>query len=221
MDVMEAIGNRRSIRAFKADPVPKATLQAIMEAALKAPSWGNTQPWEFAVLGGEMIEKVRAATFEKATASDTPNPDIPAPVFDRPYLDRIRSMARGLMEALGIPREDKKAGQDWMLNLSRFYGAPHLVVVSVDASLSQLSLLDVGLALENLMLAAWNLGVGTCTEAAAVQYPEVMRSFLKIPESKRIVLGVALGYPEMSSPVMKYQSVKEPSDALVTWYGFD
>jgi nitroreductase len=91
----------------------------------------------------------------------------------------------------------------------------------VDASLSQLSLLDIGLALENLMLAACNFGVGTCAEAAAVQYPEVIRSFLKIPESKRIVLGVALDYPEMSSPVMKYQSVKEPSDALVAWYGFD
>ena len=130
-------------------------------------------------------------------------------------------MARGLMEAVGIPKEDKKAGQDWMLNLSRFYGAPHLVIVYLDASLSQLSLLDIGLALENLMLAAWNLGVGTCAEAAAVQYPGVVRSFLKIPESKRIVLGVALGYPEMSSPVMKYQSVKEPSAALVSWYGFD
>lgn len=221
MDVMEAIDTRKSVRAFKADPVPQATLEAIMEAALRAPSWANTQPWEFAVLGGEMMEKVRAATTEKVTSGETPNPDIPAPVFEGLYRDRMRSTGQRLFEALGIAREDKEARQSWMLGMSRFFDAPHLVIVYMDASLSQLSLLDIGLALENLMLAAWHFGVGTCAEAAAVQYPEVLRSLLRIPESKRIVLGVALGYPDTSDPVMKYRSVREPLEALVAWHGFE
>jgi len=66
MDIMETIDTRKSVRAFKADPVPKATLEAIMKAALRAPSWGNSQPWEFAVLGGDVMEKVKGAMLEKA-----------------------------------------------------------------------------------------------------------------------------------------------------------
>ena len=81
--------------------------------------------------------------------------------------------------------------------------------------------MDVGLALENLMLAAWHYGVGTCVLAAAVMYPEVLRSLLSIPESKRIVVGVAVGYPDFSSPAMKFRSDREPLESLTTWHGFD
>jgi nitroreductase len=221
MDVIEAIDTRKSVRAFKADPIPKATMEAIMKAALRAPSWANTQPWEFAVLGGEMMEKVRAAMLDKVGAEETPNPDLPPPTFEGVYRERMRDTGQRLFAQLGIARDDREARQNWMLGMYRFFDAPHLVVVSVDASLSQLSLLDVGLTLENLMLAAWHFGVGTCAEAAAVLYPDVLRSLLKIPESKRIVVGIALGYPDMSNPVTNYRSDREPLEALVAWQGFD
>jgi len=203
MDVIEAIDTRKSIRAFKADPIPKATMEAIMKAALRAPSWANTQPWEFAVIGGEMLEKLKATVLDKVGAGETPNPDLPPPTFEGLYRERLRDTGQRLFAQLGIARDDKEARQNWMLGMYRFFDAPHLVVVSVDASLSQLSLLDVGLTLENLMLAAWHFGVGTCAEAAAVLYPDVLRSLLKIPESKRI------------------RSDREPLEALVAWHGFD
>jgi len=221
MDVIEAIDTRKSIRAFKADPIPKATMEAIMKAALRAPSWANTQPWEFAVIGGEMLEKLKATVLDKVGAGETPNPDLPPPTFEGLYRERLRDTGQRLFAQLGIARDDKEARQNWMLGMYRFFDAPHLVVVSVDASLSQLSLLDVGLTLENLMLAAWHFGVGTCAEAAAVLYPDVLRSLLKIPESKRIVVGIALGYPDMSNPVTTYRSDREPLEALVAWHGFD
>jgi len=221
MDVIETIETRRSVRAFKANPVPKATLEAIMKAALRAPSWANTQPWEFCVVGGEVIEKLRAAMIDKVRSGEQPNPDFPAPTFEGPYRERMRSTGQRLFEQLGIAREDRAARQDWMLGMSRFFDAPNLVVVYMDRSLGQLSLLDIGLALENLMLAAWHFGVGTCAEAAAVQYPGLLRSLLKIPESKRIILGVALGYPDLSNPVMRYRSLREPLETLVAWRGFD
>jgi len=129
-------------------------------------------------------------------------------------------MAR-LSGELGIARDDREARQDWMLGMFRFFDAPNAVIVYVDTSLSQWSLLDVGLALENMMLAAWDFGVGTCAEAAAAQYPDVLRSLLGIPESKRIVLGVAMGYSDTSSPTMKVRSEREPLKALVSWHGFD
>ena len=221
MDVVEAIDSRKSVRAFKADPVPKATLEAIMRAALRAPSWANTQPWEFAVLGGKVMEEARAAMVDKARSGETPNPDIPAPTFEGPCRDRMQSTVAHLFGELGIARGDKEARQNWMMGMFRFFDAPNAIIVYMDASLGQWSLLDIGLALENLMLAAWHHGVGTCAEAAAAQYPGVLRSLLKIPESKRIVLGVALGYPDTSSPVTKLQSEREPLEALVAWHGFD
>ena len=90
----------------------------------------------------------------------------------------------------------------------------------MDASLGEWSLVDIGLAVESLMLAAWHYGVGTCPEAAVVQYPGVLRGLLKIPESKRIILGLAVGYPDLSSPAMKLRSEREPLEALVVWHGF-
>ena len=219
MDVVETINARKSVRAFKADPIPKTTLEAIMKAALRAPSWANTQPWEFAVLGGEMLKKVKAAMLDRVTSGETPNPDFPPPAFEAPYRARMQSTTARLFGGLGIARDDREARQNWMLGMFRFFDAPNAVIVYVDASLSHWSLLDIGLALENLMLAAWDSGVGTCAEAAAAQYPDVLRSLLGIPESKRIVLGVAVGYADTSSPTMKVHSDREPLDALVSWHG--
>lgn len=221
MDVIEAIKNRKSVRAFKADPVPREVLQSIMEAVLRAPSWANTQPWEFAILGGGVMEEVKAALAEKASSGETPNPDIAWPSFEGPYRERMRSLGARLFQELGIAREDKEARQNWMLAMARFFDSPNAIIVYMDASLGEWSMLDIGLAMENLMLAAWHYGVGTCSEAAVVQYPDVLRTLLKIPGAKRIILGLAVGYPDSSSPSMKLISEREPLEALVGWHGFD
>jgi nitroreductase len=220
MDVIEAIKSRKSVRAFKTEPVPREVLQAIMEAVLRAPSWANTQPWEFAILGGEAMEKVRTAVADKAGSGDTPNLDIPSPNFEGPYRERMQSTVGRLFQDMGIAREDKEARQNWMLAMTRLFDAPNAIIVYMDASLGEWSLVDIGLAVESLMLAAWHYGVGTCPEAAVVQYPGVLRGLLKIPESKRIILGLAVGYPDLSSPAMKLRSEREPLEALVVWHGF-
>ena len=121
MDVIEAIKSRKSVRAFKAEPVPREVLQAIMEAVLRAPSWANTQPWGFAILGGEAMEKVRTAVADKAGSGDTPNLDIPWPNFEGPYRERMHSAGKRLFQEMGIAREDKEARQNWMLAMTRFF----------------------------------------------------------------------------------------------------
>ena len=221
MDVIEAIQSRKSVRAFKTDPVPREVLQAIMEAALRAPSWANTQPWEFAIVGGEVMKKLSAALVDKAGSGAMPNPDIPMPNFEGAYRERMQSTGMRLFQEVGIVRDDQQARLNWMLSMTRFFDAPNAVIVYMEASLGEWSLIDIGLTLENLMLAAWHYGVGTCPEAAAVLYPEVLRSLLKIPESKRIILGLAVGYPDFSSPVMKFRTERESLEALVAWHGFD
>ena len=221
MDVIEAINSRRSVRAFKAEPVPREVLRSIMEAALRAPSWENTQPWEFAVLGGNVMKNVKAAILSMMMAGEKPSLDLPWPKFTGRHLERAKADGRRLFLELGISKEDKNAIMNWRLSMSQFFDAPNGVIVYMDASLGQWSLVDVGIALQNLMLAAWHYGVGSCLLAAAVVYPALLRSLLGIPESKRVVLGVALGYPDLSKPAAQFQASREPLESMVTWHGFD
>jgi len=221
MDVIEAIRTRRSVRAFKPDPVPREVLRAMLEAALRAPSWENTQPWEFAVLGGEAMKEVKEALAAMGQAGEKPQLDFPWPRFTGAYRERLLAYGRRLVRELGLGREDPDAMRRWRTAMRTFFDAPNGVVMYMDASLSQWSLVDMGIAAENLMLAAWHHGVGTCALAAPVAYPQVLRSLLNLPDSKKMVLAVAVGYPDTSHPAAAFQASREPAEALVTWHGFD
>lgn len=221
MDVIEAIHSRRSVRAFRPDPVPREVLQTIMEAALRAPSWENTQPWEFAVLGGKAMKNVKEALAAMGQAGEKPQLDFPWPRFSGPYMQRLKTDGRRLVRELGLQKDDRDTMRRWRMSMRMFFDAPNGVVMYMDSSLSQWSLVDIGMAAENLMLAAWRHGVGTCALAAAVAYPDVLRSLLNLPESKRMVLGVAMGYPDTSNPAATFRSSREPAEALVSWHGFE
>ena len=97
MDIVEAIQQRKSIRAFRPDPVPQEILKEILELALRAPSWANTQPWEFAIVTGKKLKEIKKAFVEKA--EEEPNPDIPRPrEFPEPYDTRRRVLGRKVLE---------------------------------------------------------------------------------------------------------------------------
>ena len=221
MDIVEAIHSRRSVRAFRPDPVPMEVMLAIIEAALRAPSWENTQPWEFAVLGGDVMKDVKEALAAMGQAGEKPRPDFPLPKFTGACLDRLKANGKSLVQELGLPKGERDAMRRWRMSMRMFFDAPNGVVMYMDASLSQWSLVDMGIAAENLMLAAWHHDVATCAVAAAVAYPDVLRSLLSLPASKRLVLGIAMGYPDTSKPAATFRSSREPMEALVTWHGFD
>jgi len=221
MDVIEAINGRKSVRSFKPDPVPKDVLEAIMRAALQVPSWENTQPWEFAVVGGEAMRELKAAVMGKVRAGGKPNLDIPWPKFKGVHLERAKAEGRDVLQWVGISKGDSGARLDWQVSMTRFFHAPNAVIAYMDAYLGEWSVLDVGLAVENLMIAAWNFGVGTCALSAAVIYPDVLRGLLNIPESKRFIIGLAVGFPDLSNPGATFCVGREPLKTLVTWHGFD
>lgn len=228
MDIVEAINQRKSIRAFKSDPIPKETLKEIMELALRAPSYDNTQPWEFAVVTGRKLEEIRQAYIEKA-ASEEANPDI-ALVHEFPerYDARRRTLGRRVLELKGIKREDKEKRLWWLLQGLSSFEAPCIVYIYIDRSFYQQGnkanvwpVFDCGLVAENIMLLATSFGIGTVAQIQAVLYPGVLRAVLGIPDSKLIVLGIAVGYPDRDDPVNKLRSERDPLDTVITWYGFD
>lgn len=227
MDIVDAVRQRRSIRAFKPDAVSREILMEIMELALRAPSWANTQPWEFAIVGGEKLEAIRQAFIEKSEEqSDSDIP--PVPGYPEPYDSRRRALARKLFEIQGISREDKERRRVWQLQGLRLFEAPTEIYIYVDRSfylqgdmLNVWPIFDCGLIAENIMLLATKYGLGTIPQRQAVNYPGVLRKVLGIPDSKLIVVGIAIGYPNWDDPVNQFQSEREPLDKVAKWYGFD
>ena len=227
MEIVEAIHHRKSIRAFKPESVPQEILKEIMELALRAPSWANTQPWEFAVVSGRKLEEIRGAFVERV--EEPPNPDIPRPrEFPEPYDTRRRVLGRKVFELKGISREDKEKRRWWQLQGLRLFEAPCVIYIYIDRSfylqgdgLNIWPIFDCGLVAENIMLLATKYGLGTIAQIQAVGHPGVLRKVLGIPDSKLIVVGIAIGYPDWDDPINQLRSEREPLDNVSTWYGFD
>src|SRR4030043_445811 len=229
MDIVEAINQRKSVRAFKSDPVPREILKEIMEPALRAPSWGNTQPREFAIATGKKMEEIRQAFAGEAAAAEEDNPDLPRPrEFPQPYDTRGRAIGRKVLEMKGISREDKEKRKRWVLQGLRLFEAPCAIYIYIDRSFYQQGdtlniwpVFDCGLVAENIMLLATKYGLGTIPQIQAVVYPDVLRKVLGIPDSKVIVLGISVGYPDWDDPVNQFRSEREQLDSVSTWHGFD
>lgn len=224
MDIIEAIGQRRSIRAFKPDPVPKEVLKGIVEQALRAPSWANTQPWEFAIVGGRKLEEIRQDFI--TMSEEQTNPDIARPrEFPEPYKARSRAIGMKVFDVKGIRREDKERRRWWQLQGLRLFEAPNAIYIYIDRSfhlqsdgLNVWPIFDCGLVAGNIMLLAIKYGLGTIIQIQAVNYPDVLRKVLAIPDSKIIVIGIAIGYPDWDDPINKLQSEREPLDTVAKWH---
>ncbi len=220
MDVIDAIKARHSVRAYKPEPVPKDILAELMEVALRAPSWANTQTWEFAIVGGDIMQELKQSLGAKASAQDEGYPDIPRPEWPSPYRERGRENGIRLYQVLGITREDTERQLQWFVDMYRFFDAPNGIIVYTARELSVWALLNVGLIVQTIGLAALNYGLGTTILAAGVSYPDEVRRMLNIPESKQLVIAMAIGYPDQEAEVNRFCSNREPLEAMVTWHGF-
>ncbi|MBN1176681.1 MAG: nitroreductase [Dehalococcoidales bacterium] len=221
MDVVDAIKERKSIRAFKPDPVPLDIIRKIMEQAQRAPSWANTQPWEFAVAAGKKLKEIQDG-FVKRGMKDPENEVARPYEFPEPYMGRIRALqAKDRKE---MTRED---WENMTLNNFRHYGATTCIYLLVGKPIFQQSeginvwaMYDSGSAVQNIMLLATNYGLGTIAQAQAVVYPDIIRKVLGIPGDKLIALGISIGYPDRDNPVTRGRTEREPLDEVVKFYGF-
>ncbi|MDY6907887.1 MAG: nitroreductase [Chloroflexota bacterium] len=221
MDVIEAISTRMSIRGFKPDPVPQEVLREVLEVACRAPSSMNTQSWEIAVVAGDALDGIRREGVDMLTAGTLPNPDMPSQAFEGVYRQRQVDLAVQIFKLMGIAREDKEKRAEWMQRGFRLFDAPAAIVLSVDRSLNESwPLFDLGSIAQTICLAALAHGLGTCIQGQGVMYPEVVRKYTGIPDSKRIVVCIAIGYPDWDFPANRLKSEREPLDAVTTWRGF-
>ncbi|MFZ5570652.1 MAG: nitroreductase [Thermodesulfobacteriota bacterium] len=224
MELIEAIQTRSSVRGFSNRKVAKHVLNEILDIACRAPSAMNTQPWEFVVLGGEPLDRIRASLVEKLKRKDPMKPDhlVVGWPPESVYRQRQVELAKGLFKLMDIQREDQEKRSGWLERGFRFFDAPTAIVLLTDKSLTENGpLLDMGAVMQNICLAALDFGLGTCIEDQGVLYPEVVREIARIPESKRIIIAIAIGYPDPDFPANKNRSRREPATNLTSWVGFE
>jgi len=127
-----------------------------------------------------------------------------------------------LFKLMNIAREDKEKRVEWLERGFRFFDAPAAIIIMIDRVLKEMQpYLDIGSVMQTICLAAMNYNLGTCIEDQAIQYPDEVRRILGIPESKLMVISVAIGYPNRDFPANKVQSKREPIENITGWYGFD
>ncbi len=223
MDVIEAILKRKSIRGFKPDPVPREIIREILTIATRAPSARNTQSWEITVVTGEVLDKIREENVAKLRSGDpVTNPDISVTPHEGKYRERQNELARQLFTLMGISREDREKRARWRERGLRFFDAPAVIIPSVEKSVERYQAqFEIGALAQTICLTALNYGLGTCIADAGISYLETIRKYIPIPESQRIVISIALGYPDWDFPANKTQTTREPIDNVVNWYGFD
>jgi len=220
MYVVEAIKLRKSIRGYKADPVPKEILSEILEIATRSPSAMNTQPWEFTVIGGEVLEEIKRANIEMLEAGVPLNPGVPAKQLTGIYKQRQVELAVQIFEVMGISREDKAKRIEWRKRGYQFFSAPAAIIISADSSMAETgTMFDIGIVTQTIALTALNYGLGTCIHYQGVTFPDVLRSLAGIPESKQLIVCISIGYPDWQFPTNTLQSQREPSQNITTWCG--
>jgi nitroreductase len=221
LDLIEAIKTRKSIRAFKTDPIPKVVLEDILKTATLSPSAANLQPWEFLVITGEPLKKLSTAFIEKSKAGEVGNWELRKGMGRAQVPEKYLARMRNLQTRNTIyQRDDPEQRAEFMRRGFRFFGAPAVIIVTMEKTLGDAHVFDLGLVTQTLCLAALNHGLGTCIQAQGVSYPNVIREMFNIPESKIMAVAVAIGYPDFSNLANQYKSGREPLEELVTWIGF-
>jgi len=219
MKVSEAIASRKTIRAFKPDPVTRETVEEILALAARAPSGGNLQPWRVYVLLGEardeLVRRVALARKERPMG-EMPEYHIYPPELSEPYKTRRFRVGEAMYATMSIPREDKAARLKFFSGNWDFFGAPAGLIVTIDRQMQQGQWADLGMFLQNVMLLAREHGLHTCPQEAWALWHRIIREYLNVPANEMIFCGMAIGRADEGHPVNALETERAPLEEWVT-----
>ena len=224
MEFDDVLLGRRSIRGYKPDPVPKALIKEILQLAMRSPSSMNTQPWNFTVVTGETLDRIRAGNTERNLAGVPHSREFRiGRAFEGVHRERQVGVAKQLFAAMGIAREDKEGRQDWVLRGFRQFDAPVCIIITYDRELadSDDTPFDCGAVTTALVNAAWSRGLGAVINSQGIMQSPVVREHANIPEGQVIMKAVAMGWPDDSFPANAVVSERKSVDEAAVFLGFD
>lgn len=225
MQVDEAILSRRSVRSFLPTPVPRETVEDILEVARRAPSGTNMQPWEVYVCAGQikaaLAEEVSHLYLSGAPGHREETKTYPDQAdFPEAMRARRRKVGWDLYGLLGVEKGDRAASRHHHVRNYQFFGAPVGLFFFIDRVLEIGSWLDYGMFIENVMLAARGRGLDTCPQAAWQRFHEPVRRHLGVPADRVLVCGMSLGHEDPEAPANALRTEREPVQDFAHFLGF-
>jgi len=216
MSVKEAIAARKSIRAFLETPVSNGLLEQLLQAAARAPSGGNVQPWRIYVVNGPAMTRFREH-LNKPTRDESPAYEIYPQGLTEPYRSSRFKVGEDMYRLLGISREDRPARIRRLMENYKFFGAPAAIFCFIDRQMGPPQWSDLGMFLQSFMLLAHDAGLGTCAQEAWATKAETVASFVQSPAEQMLFCGVAIGYPDEQAAVNGLVSDREPLASFATF----
>ncbi len=221
-----AIDSRMSTRAFLPTPVPRETLEHLLALASRAPSGTNTQPWKVYVLQGASRDALVGKVCSVHDAIRA-NPDLAAqypeeyPYYPEkwvsPYIDRRRENGWGLYGLLGIGKGDKDKMHAQHQRNFRFFDAPVGLMFTLDRVMGRGSLVDYGMFMQNLMVAARGHGLHTCPQAAWNGFASIILPHIGAGADEMLVCGMSLGYADETALVNIFRTPRVSPQDFTTW----
>jgi nitroreductase len=214
MDLIEAIKQRRSTRAFLEKPLSRKTLEDLLYLATQAPSAINLQPWELTVVSGEEKKRLSRLLVKRMKERNISC----GPGATRPLQAAFMERQRGLLNSIAPHLPENTVFQDFINEGScNFYGAPSAVIISIDQVFSSARLTDIGVLVGYLVLAAHGLGLSTCPIGLITAFDEDIKEELSLSEDKEVVIGVAVGYGDPDASINSGRSERVPLQDVVKW----
>jgi nitroreductase len=198
-NVDRIIRGRFASRAFTGRPVPQQTITDILDVARFAPSGANIQPWRVYVVGGAKKDEISCALLrahEEARDQHTSEYQYYAPQLPEPYLSCRNQFGRLFYGSLDIQQSDTAGRARQTAKNYGFFGAPVGLIVTIDRRLEQGSWLDLGMFIQNVMIAAGARGLQTCPQETFAKYHALLRKLLPIPPEEMVVCGMSIGFAE-------------------------
>ncbi|UYN94726.1 MAG: nitroreductase [Enhydrobacter sp.] len=221
MRVSEAVNSRRSMRVFKADPVPRADIEWIIANANRAASNGNLQPWKLYVTMGKARERLSKAILEAMDKGDTgpgAEYDVYPKQFAPVYDTRRKLVGKQLYTLLNVPRGDAAGMLRQFRKNYEFFGAPVGMILCIERGMGNGQWIDCGIFLDQLMLLAREKGLHTCPQAAFSRFQHVVRRELAIPDNQVVICGLALGYADADEVPNNLITDRAPIQDFTTWF---
>ena len=220
MQVLKALQQRKSIRAFLDKLVSEEQINTLLDAARYAPSGVNTQPWSVVVVSGESKKNLQTKIEAAFRSGDKGKRDYQYyPIeWKEPYKTRRKECGLLMYSTLDIKREDKERQMDqWAANY-RAFDAPVMLLFFMDSGMQSGSFMDCGMFIQSVMLGALDLGLSTCPQAALADYQHIIKPELDFGHDKILLCGMALGYEDTEALVNSYRTLREGVSSFTTYY---
>lgn len=222
MKVSGAIDARITVRQFSDKPVSEEQVRSLLEAAKRAPSGGNLQPWNVHVLTGAplkaLVEDVDRKL--KSGAMEEPEYNVYPPDLVDPYKTRRRVVGQALYDLIGVPREDKAGKLRQLSRNFRFFDAPVGLFFTMHRQMEIGQFVDLGMFLQNIMLLACEAGLDTCPQEAWARWHLTVGEHIHIPDDHMLFCGMALGYKDPTAIINQLRTERERFENFVTMQGF-